>query len=133
MTTHTIGNVGQISQARATGNKQEPKQERLEEKDTKLKIISCVIMPFVADPDENLHVFLRSNHIKYHVSDEMTLLWPYGRVIETSAGFNGEFHRTDDEFMSLMFLGKERDDVLKLMSRIVEQNIEIEFKNNKLQ
>ena len=133
MTSLTIGNVGLISQAKATGNKQEPEQERLEEKDNKLKIISCVIMPFVADPDENLHVFLRSNRIKYHVSDEMTLLWPYGRVIETSAGFNGEFHRTGDGFMSLMFLGKERDDVLKLMSRIVEQNIEIEFKNNKLQ
>jgi hypothetical protein len=32
-----------------------------------------------------------------------------------------------------MYLGKERDDVLKMMSRIVEQNIEIELKNNKLQ
>ena len=130
MTSLKIGTVGQISQAKATAtmNKQEQEQERLEEKDDKLKIISCVIMPIVADPDENLHAFLRSNRIKYKVSDEMTILWPYGRVIETSAGFSGEFHRTDDGFMSLMYLGKERDDVLKLMSRLVEQNIEIEIK-----
>ena len=125
MTTYTIGNVGQISKAKIRHEeiKKEPIQERLED-----KIISCRITPFTSDPDENLHIFLRSNNIKYYVSDEMSPLWPYGRVIITSAGFNGEFYRNDDGFMSLMFLGKEKDEALKLMSRLVEQNIEIDKK-----
>ena len=127
MSIHTIGSIGEISH-NVTRIKKEPKQERFEEKDTPLNIIACKITPFISDPEENLHIFLRFNNIKYQISDEMKPLWPYGRVIITSAGFNGEFRRDNDEFMSLLFLGKEKNDALKIMSRIVEQNIEI---NNK--
>jgi len=133
MNSHTIGSVGQLSKVKANkvvadvANK-EPKQEeaRFEDKDTKLNIISCKITPFTPDPDQNLHIFLQLNNIKYTISDAMTDLWPYGRVIRTSTGFHGEFFRKNDGFMSLMYLGEKREEAIKLMSRLVEQNIVIE-------
>jgi hypothetical protein len=130
MTSIKIGNLGEISKALTRGIKKEKEevQERLEEK---LKQISCVITPFLSDPEENLHIFLRFNNIKYKISEEMTILWPYGRVIETSAGYSGEFRTFSDESMSLMYLGKEIDDAIKIMSRIVDKDIEIENKKKK--
>ena len=124
-----IGSLGDISKALASGIKEEKEevQERLEEKSN----ICCVITPFLSDPEENLHIFLRFNRIKYKISEELTILWPYGRVIETSAGYSGEFRTFSDESMSLMYLGKEIDDAIKIMSRIVDKDIEIENKKKK--
>ena len=58
----------------------------------------------------------------------MTNLWPYGRVILTNTGFHGEFYRQCDDFMSLMYLGKTREEVVNLMYRLVNQNIDIDSK-----
>jgi hypothetical protein len=61
----------------------------------------------------------------------MTILWPYGRIIETTAGYSGEFFIIGDECMSLIYLGKEIDDVIKNMSRIVDKDLEIENRKEK--
>ena len=140
-----IGSVGQLSQAKtnkevqlsqAKTNKEVQLSQakinkevtRFEEKEvTTLSLISCKITPFTPNPDQNLHIFLRVNNIKYTISEAMTDLWPYGRVIRTSTGFHGEFFRKNDDLMSLMFLGKEREDAIHLMYRIVSQNIAIDM------
>lgn len=90
--------------------------------------LSCKITPFHHNPHINLKIFLDANNIKYTISEAMTNLWPYGRVILTNTGFHGEFYRQCDDFMSLMYLGKTREEVVNLMYRLVNQNIDIDSK-----
>ena len=126
----TIGRMGQLSQSKIVLKTKEPKQQevkRFEEKEDTLNIISCKIPMYNTNTTINLHIFLCTNNIKYTISDYMTALWPYGRVIRTSTGFHGEFFRKNDDFMSLMYLGEKREEVIELMSRLVEQNIAIDM------
>lgn len=132
-----IGRMGHLSLAKTVINedvkKQEPEQEatRLEEKDTTtlpVYHLSCKITPYNHNPQLNLKIFLDTNKIKYTISDAMTELWPYGRVIKTSTGFHGEFYKKNDDFMSLMYLGKTREEVINLMYRLVNQNIALDLK-----
>lgn len=111
---------------------QEP---RFEDKDTLPvyiypKHLSCKIplsnpnpLQINSPPHDDLISFLASNKIKYTMSATLSALWPYGRVITTSTGFHGEFHRKNDYFMSLMFLGKTEEDAINLMYRLVNQNV----------
>jgi hypothetical protein len=113
-----------------TNKGKEPKLEatRFEEKEaTTLSIISCKITTYNPNPDLNLKIFLNTNNIKYTISDAMTELWPYGRVIKTSTGFHGEFFRKNDDYMSLMYLGKTREEAINLMYRLVNQNIALDM------
>ena len=131
MNSNIIGSVGQLSRTKAVTNKgKEPKQEatRFEEKEaTTLSLISCKITPYNPNTDLNLKIFLNTNNIKYTISDALTELWPYGRVIKTSTGFHGEFFRKNDDYMSLMYLGKTREEAINLMYRLVNQNIAIDM------
>jgi len=131
MNSNIIGSMGQLSRAKVVTDKgKEPKQEatRFEEKEaTTLSLISCKITPYNPNTDLNLKIFLNTNNIKYTISDALTELWPYGRVIKTSTGFHGEFFRKNDDFMSLMYLGKTREEAINLMYRLVNQNIAIDM------
>ena len=122
-----IGEVGQLSQNKVINKETQQEATRFEEKDTPLSIIACKITMYNPNHDKNLHIFLCANNIKYTISDAMTDLWPYGRVIKTSTGYHGEFYRKNDEFRSLMYLGKKRNEVIRLMYRIVSQNIYIDM------
>lgn len=133
-----IGSLGRLSLTKAVINedvkKQEPKQEaqRLEEKDTTtspLYHLSCKITTYNHNPLTNIKIFLNANNIKCTISDAMNEVWPYGTVIITSTGFHGEFYKKDDDFMSLMYLGKTREEAINLMYRLVNQNIALDFKN----
>lgn len=72
---------------------------------------------------DDLKSFLQSYNIFYKTTTVMSALWPYRRVIVNPSGYHGEFHNRYKEFTSLIFLGKEENDALKLMLCLVEQNI----------
>lgn len=54
----------------------------------------------------------------------LTDIWAYGRVFETTSGYRGEFFTPNDANVSLIHLGNETG-ALKMMQRLTEQHMYI--------
>ena len=56
---------------------------------------------------------------------DLSNIWPYGRVFETSSGYHGEFFTPNDPDVSLIHLGDNEQDANKMMQRLTEQHMYI--------
>ena len=61
----------------------------------------------------------------WFVRIDLTDVWPYGRVFETTSGFHGEFFTLNDPKVSLIHLGNNERDALSRMRRLTDQHMYI--------
>jgi len=60
---------------------------------------------------------------------DLSEVWPYGRVFETTSGFHGEFIAPSNKRLSLVFLGDKLVQALKTMKNIGQQTLYIRSLN----
>ena len=58
----------------------------------------------------------------FTINHFLTQAWYYGRVFNTSSGIHGEFHSPDEKILSLLYLGSDEEQALKMMKNITQQN-----------
>lgn len=56
---------------------------------------------------------------------DLSDIWVYGRIFETTSGFQGEFFTPNDSTISLIHLGYNEKEALKMMQRLTEQHMYI--------
>jgi len=56
---------------------------------------------------------------------DLSDIWPFGRVFESSSGLHGEFLTPDEMILSLVHLGTNDDQALKMMQKITQQTMYI--------
>lgn len=56
---------------------------------------------------------------------DLSDIWVYGRIFETTSGFHGEFFTPNDSIISLIHLGYNEKEALKMMQRLTEQHMYI--------
>ena len=61
----------------------------------------------------------------WFVRIDLTDVWPYGRVFETTSGFHGEFFTPNDPKVSLLHLGNNESEALNMMRRLTNQHMYI--------
>ena len=61
----------------------------------------------------------------WYVRTNLTDIWAYGRVFETTSGYRGEFFTPNDANVSLIHLGNNETEALKMMQRLTEQHMYI--------
>ena len=84
--------------------------------------LACEIYLDEPHPHEDaMLVFIDKQFPKpWFLSQELSDIWPYGRVFETTSGFHGEFIAPGNGRLSLIFLGQDLVQTLLTMKNIFQ-------------
>ena len=90
--------------------------------------LACEIHLDEPHPHEDaMLVFIDKQFPKpWFLSQDLSDIWPYGRVFETTSGFHGEFIAPDNGRLSLIFLGQDQVQTLLTMKNIFQQALYIQ-------
>ena len=90
--------------------------------------MACEIYLDEPHPHEDaMLVFIDKQFPKpWFLSQELSDIWPYGRVFETTSGFHGEFIAPGNGRLSLIFLGQDLVQTLLTMKNIFQQALYIQ-------
>ena len=90
--------------------------------------LACEIYLDEPHPHEDaMLVFIDKQFPKpWFLSQELSDIWPYGRVFETTSGFHGEFMAPGNGRLSLIFLGQDLVQTLLTMKNIFQQALYIQ-------
>jgi len=56
---------------------------------------------------------------------DLSKVWPFGRVFESSSGFHGEFITPQTMMLALVYLGTNAVQALKMMQKLTQQTMYI--------
>ena len=90
--------------------------------------MACEIYLDEPHPHEDaMLVFIDKQFPKpWFLSQDLSDIWPYGRVFETTSGFHGEFIAPGNGRLSLIFLEQDQVQTLLTMKNIFQQALYIQ-------
>ena len=90
--------------------------------------LACEIYLDEPHPHEDaMLVFIDKQFPKpWFLSQDLSDIWPYGRVFETTSGFHGEFIAPGNGRLSLIFLGQDQVQTLLTMKNVFQQALYIQ-------
>ena len=75
--------------------------------------------------DETFFTFLRKQFLQARIDEELSNIWPYGRVFITSSGYHGEYFEAGTLILSIIHLGSDEVTAIREMKRITEEHMYI--------
>jgi len=78
-------------------------------------------------PDEDVMLLFLTQHFPYpwYMRRDLSDVWPFGRVFESSSGLHGEFLTPQTMMLSLVHLGTNDVQALKMMEKITQETMYI--------
>jgi len=78
-------------------------------------------------PDEDVMLIFLTQHFPYprYLRGDLSDVWPFGRVFESSSGLHGEFLTPKTMMLSLVHLGTNDVQALKTMQKITQETMYI--------
>ena len=77
--------------------------------------LACKIRLEEPHPDEDIMLIYLDRQFPYpvYLRPDLSDIWPFGRVFESSSGLHGEFLTPDEMMLSLVHLGTNDDQALR--------------------
>jgi len=78
-------------------------------------------------PDEDVMLLFLTQHFPYpwYLRKDLSDVWPFGRIFESSSGLHGEFLTPKTMMLSLVHLGTNDVQALEMMKNITQQTMYI--------
>ena len=94
---------------------------------TQRPLLACHIRLDAPCPGEDITLLFLKKQFPYPWYERPNLsdIWPYGRVFETSSGLHGEFFTPDQMVLSLLYLGHDDVTAIQMMQKITQQTMYI--------
>ena len=75
--------------------------------------------------DETLGFFIKQFPFPWYIRTDLTDLWTYGQVLESTSGYHGEFFTPDEPTVSLIHLGNNKKEAVRMMKHLTQQHMHI--------
>ena len=89
--------------------------------------LACKIRLDEPHPGEDTTLVYLHNQFPHSCYERLDLSrsWIYGRIFETTSGYHGEFFTPENKMLSLIHLGDNEAETLRMMQRITQQHMYI--------
>ena len=91
------------------------------------KLLACKIRLDEPLPGEDITLAYLLKQFPYpcYERTDLSHTWIYGRIFETTSGYHGEFFTPENRLLSLIHLGNNELEAIRMMRRITQQHMYI--------